>query len=164
MRYSLQCFAQVAVLKSGMEQNSVPRVEHDNPSAPKQNRSGCASLVLVAIGVVGVILVIVFFVGQQTPTQTKTDYMVTYRVEGGGSADVTFTNDQGGSSQESPVRLPWEKIQMFQWGSTLYVSAQAHSYDHLVVSILVDGKVIKSSESTGEYVIASASSVLKPID
>lgn len=85
-------------------------------------------------------------------------YQVTYSVAGGGNkrASVTYTNAQGGTQQEE-IRLPWSKSFTVRSGEFLYISAQnADDYGLVYVSISVNGRVVKDSQSNGGYVIATA--------
>jgi len=90
--------------------------------------------------------------------------VVLYKVSGTAlTVDVTYENSSGGTSQVSGVSLPWQ-YQFSVTGSAyhfLYVSAQNSGSSGSVTSeIYVDGKVDKSSTSSGAYVIATSSSSL----
>jgi hypothetical protein len=90
---------------------------------------------------------------------------VTYRVSGTGRlADVTFANNEGGTSQQESVTVPWSDTHWFRPGSSVYLSAQnrsAYRSSAMVrVEIIVGDEVARTSESQGEAVIATASGVL----
>lgn len=84
---------------------------------------------------------------------------VEYRVSGtAGKASVTYSNESGGTEQRQDVTLPWSHFFQKDGRKFLYLSAQNSGSDGSVsVEILVDGVVFKHSESSGAYVIASAS-------
>ena len=80
-----------------------------------------------------------------------------------GKADLTYTNEDGGTSQETRVTLPWKKSFVARPGFHLYVSAQNLidlQIGIIIVSIYVDDVLFKTSQSKGNHVIASASSLL----
>jgi len=85
-------------------------------------------------------------------------YVIEYSVEGStSSASLTFTNQSGGTEQHK-VDLPWRQSMTVQKGFFAYISAQNQkSYGALSVKILLNGIPVKSSDSSGEYGIASAS-------
>lgn len=82
------------------------------------------------------------------------------------SADITYSNADGGTSQQSTVDVPLtrksdggEGIQ-FQAteGQFLYISAQNHGeYGDITCTIEVDGIPMKTSRSSGAYTIATCS-------
>ena len=85
-------------------------------------------------------------------------YVIEYSVEGStSSASLTFTNQSGGTEQHK-VDLPWRQSMTVKKGFFAYISAQNQkSYGALTVKILLNGIPVKSSDSSGEYGIASAS-------
>jgi hypothetical protein len=86
---------------------------------------------------------------------------VEYKITGSAnSVDVTYTNRDGGTSQESNVGVPWTKSFNIDCEEFLYISAQNQgSSGSVTARINVDGKKYKESTSTGAYVIASASGI-----
>lgn len=81
---------------------------------------------------------------------------VTYQVSGSATeASLTYQNGDGGTSQEK-VTLPWSIT--VKAPNFLYISAQNEGdYGDITCTISVDGKVIKTSTSSGSYTIASCS-------
>lgn len=89
---------------------------------------------------------------------------VTYRVEGRGTAvaDVTYTNESGGTSQQEGVTLPWTYRFTSKPGLFTYISAQNRNVSgQITVKIIVDDQIVKQSRSSGQYVIASANQTLE---
>jgi hypothetical protein len=85
--------------------------------------------------------------------------MAQYRVAGTAlAAQLTYANATGGTEQHT-VNLPWSSdIFPTSADEFLYISAQNQGeYGSVVVEILVDGVVWKTSESSGQYCIADAS-------
>lgn len=83
---------------------------------------------------------------------------VTYQVTGSATeASLTYQNGDGGTSQEK-VSLPWSLTVKAPASNFLYISAQNEGdYGDITCTISVDGKVIKTSTSSGSYTIASCS-------
>lgn len=118
-------------------------------------------ILLVCLFVMGFIVWAV--VSGNQSASPPTDHEVTYHVEGTDTrnyADVTFENEQGSTSQQNPVALPWTYTARFAAGSFLYISAQNHSNSRISVEILVDGIRRKSTWSDGQGAIAEASATL----
>jgi hypothetical protein len=95
------------------------------------------------------------------PAPSPTTHSVEYKVEGFGAgnfADVTYSNMSGGTEQKKlaiPGTISYFAVPN---GTFLYISAQnPTSAGGIQVSIKADGRVIKSSTSSGGYVIATAS-------
>lgn len=77
--------------------------------------------------------------------------------------NLTYTNEQGGMSQESDAKLPWSKTFLVESGERLYISAQegvGAQTGAITVSIYVDQRLAKTSTSKGAYTIATASARL----
>ena len=83
---------------------------------------------------------------------------VTYRVRApqGCTASVTLAGQAGSTQQFSDVPDGWEHSFQGRSGQFLYISAQ-NQCDHGTVTaiILLDGRVLRQTSSTGAYVIAS---------
>jgi hypothetical protein len=95
----------------------------------------------------------------QVISRTGCGYGATRRVDGelcANKASISYTNAEGGSEMEEAV-LPWSKTFTVNSGAVLYVSAQIHVDSEVTVWIDVDGNEVRSSHSSGEYVIATAS-------
>lgn len=87
----------------------------------------------------------------------KDDFVkVRYQVSCG-SCDMTYENNQGGTEQHS-MSGSWHLDMDMNHGQFMYISAQNNNASGSVtVSILCDGSVFKTSNSSGAYVIATAS-------
>ena len=83
---------------------------------------------------------------------------VTYRVNGTAArADLTYEASSG-TSQQANVTLPWSTNRPAKTGDFLYISAQNAGQTGCVnVEIVSGDKVLKSTQSCGAFVIASAS-------
>jgi len=97
-------------------------------------------------------------VATRRPTLTPTPIfeMVTYAIPKKGSFDVTMTNAQGGTEQHT-VKGKWEETFPAPHGAFVYLSAQADKYGGTTVQIWLNGELVRESDCTGEYCIASAS-------
>ena len=113
---------------------------------------------LVCIGCL--LLVTTVFIGckadEAVPAET---HVVGYQVTG--TADwgsVTYQNEAGGTSQESMVVLPWTYFFVANEGDFTYISAQnMGDTGSITVEIYNEFGLIKTSSSSGAYVIASVS-------
>lgn len=96
----------------------------------------------------------------QQPAEIKL-HQVVYEVTGTAHAAlVTYLNHSGGIEQRE-VTLPWRTVFGAPTGSTVSVSAQNQSAQgDIKVEIKVSGKTLKSSNSSGGYVIAAADGVI----
>lgn len=84
---------------------------------------------------------------------------VTYRVTGGGGADITMQIG-GATTQRSRAALPMDEVAFVALpGEFLYISAQRtrDNQGSVECSIEVDGVTIEEARSVGPYVIASCS-------
>jgi len=71
---------------------------------------------------------------------------------------VTLSNAEGGTEQYSSVRVPQRYVFTTFPADMVYISAQNEGASGTVrVSIRLDGKLFRTSESSGAYVIATAS-------
>lgn len=72
-------------------------------------------------------------------------------------ASVTFSPGPGLTSQATAT-MPWRQKFKAKDGDFLYVAAQSfQASGRITASIYVDGKLLRTSSSTGAYAIASAS-------
>jgi hypothetical protein len=121
---------------------------------------GFASGIITAAG-------FAFLVIQGFPGTAKVSegYTVTYRVisvanqhyKSGTGASLTFTNAQGGSQQET-IYIPWENSFRAAPGAHLYISAQNYDgWGNITAIILVDGREVRRSESSGRFAGTTAS-------
>lgn len=78
-----------------------------------------------------------------------------------GSCDITYSNS-GGNTQQETISSRWTYTFKGEKDQFLYVSAQNNSSSGTVdVVIKVDGVAFKSANSSGAYVIATASGSLQ---
>jgi len=109
---------------------------------------------------------------RRSSTLHRVKYEVTYSPTGGyidegnylrmegWSANLTYTNEQGGTSQESDANLTWSKTFLAERGQRLYISAQegrGSRIGAITVWLYVDERLVKRSTSKGAYAIATAS-------
>ena len=87
---------------------------------------------------------------------------VEYKVTGSASTvSVTYTNRDGGTSQESDVSIPWSYSFKGSPNDFVYISAQNQGESGSVtVTIYKNGSSFKTSTSDGAFVIATASGSL----
>lgn len=90
---------------------------------------------------------------------TPAQRVVVYRVDGTGTASVTYTTDgMTTMNQESGVQLPWEKTINLPAGEALQmvsIVAQGDGTGKIDVTITVDGKPFKEAHADG-YGVATA--------
>jgi hypothetical protein len=142
------------------------------PQAPPPPRSPRIwPWVIGVIGVIGVIVVIVLIVigAQRTNNQesgtldlgtdTSSSVVVTYVVSGNsGQAEVIYLNENGDTSQESGVSLPWRYGYATTSGTYFYLSAQrGRAPGDITCSIEIDGHILQTSTSSGPNTICTAS-------
>ena len=83
---------------------------------------------------------------------------IKYEVTGSSKyIDVTLQNSGGNTEQYTRRSVPYTYSFVASKGQFLYISAQAQSYGSVETRIYVNDKIIESSTSRGEHVIASAS-------
>lgn len=98
-----------------------------------------------------------------TPTPTAPPSAVVYTVTSDNAnetADLTYEDVNGGTSQQNDVPLPWTYGPFSaKSGSFLYISAQkGKSGNCVTAAIAVNGtKAFEGGPSCGEFVIATAS-------
>lgn len=113
------------------------------------------------LAAIGLLTVVCICIAVLTPSLSgvsgvlSKSHNVVLRVGGSASsAFITYNNAQGGTEQVE-VYLPWEKEFTVKESVFLYVSAQNQdAYGDISCEIIVDGKTIKNSSSSGGYVIA----------
>jgi hypothetical protein len=89
-------------------------------------------------------------------------YQVKYSVTGSATkVDITYENEDGGTSQVAGASVPWSYSFTGEKGDFVYISAQNQdSTGTVTVTIYRDGDTFKTSTSSGAYVIATASGTL----
>lgn len=124
---------------------------------------GSGNALEAVIGVVLLMLLVAYFVGARRSepvgaARTSDLAAVRYVVSGSaGRASLTYTNSQGGTSQEK-VSLPWSIEYSMRPRDFMYISAQnERESGSVTVEIWVGGVRKKASTSSGAFVIASAS-------
>ncbi len=112
---------------------------------------GCGVIAVLAIA-------IIIGVCASAGNELSKDHDVKYEVTGSAqSADITYQNEDGGTSQLSDEPLPWSISFKGDAMDFVYVSAQNKGETGSVTAtIYKDGEQFKSSTSSGAYVIASA--------
>ena len=150
--------------------------EGEERYAKSANKNVLAVLVLMAIAF-GAYL----YFGQSRSSRAPTPYRsptvyraptsstaeVTYRVTGTTKkASLTYNNAQNGTDQTDVERFgtnslnsqPWTKTFTLRAGAFAYLAAQnGQSSGSITAEILINGRLLKSSTSKGQYVIASCS-------
>jgi hypothetical protein len=94
------------------------------------------------------------------PKPVKVEYQVTGSAR---TASMTYTNMDGGISQEGPCRLPWKTGFVCYQPSRRFLSISAQNdEDHgdITVYIILDGGIAKRSTSAGAYACADANMML----
>jgi hypothetical protein len=88
--------------------------------------------------------------------------LVRFHVSGtSDSYEITYKCKRGKACQEKNASRGWTQTFHACPGEYIYCSAQANSKDSKVhVEILYNGKKFKSSESMGDYAVASAGGIL----
>lgn len=84
---------------------------------------------------------------------------IEYVVSGPGMASVTYQTMGGSTQQVASAQLPWSHRFFPERGAFVYASAQRSSDDKecVMVQIWRGESVLKSAESCGAFVIATAS-------
>jgi hypothetical protein len=138
---------------------------------PEKKPDKVTQVVKIIVGIafiaaVAVIAITCSLVGGTSQTSTDspktTSYpTITYEITGTARAvNITLNNPTGGTEQYANVGLPSKFTYDSFSDFFLYISAQNQGESGTVtVSIYVNGKLYKTSTSSGAYVIASASGV-----
>ncbi len=137
----------------------VEKTKKDAQSTRNVVIGGCITVFIIVV-----ILGIAFGTcgdGSESPT-SPTTYLVKYEVTGSAdSVSLTYQNDSGGTSQTSNSYLPWTYTFLAQKGDFVYISAQNNGeYGSVTVRIYLDSTQVKTSTSSGAYVIATASGMV----
>ncbi len=115
------------------------------------------------ISIIFIFSFLLFSCSNPTEPEEKT-YSVKYEVTGTARiVSITIENEGGGISQFSDVSVPWTYSfpNKKKEGTFVYVSAQNQGDTGTVTATIYrDGKVFKTSTSSGAYVIATASGTL----
>lgn len=133
----------------------------------EKNSGGCSNTALIVIGMIIIGVILILMIGDSSGSSgntssgisrpsEKTSYKVKYEIPGTAtSVSITLQNAQGGTEQ-GDYKVPFSQIFTFQSGEYVYISAQNND-DHGTVTckIYVDGVEVKSSTSTGAFVIAT---------
>lgn len=103
----------------------------------------------------------------KAPAQGASEHTVTYDVTGNGTkatsvAYLTFDNGSSGTSQANDTAIPFHKTVPIKGGSLFSTSifslvAQSADGTSITCKITVDGKVISTNTSTGQYAVATCS-------
>jgi len=127
------------------------------PKKPVYKRVWFWLLVVLAL-VIGGCVSILSLAGVAINKAATTKHTVVYSVTGSGTADInwdTFAYGNSGSSQDSGAALPWTKTVTGSGLFNIYsVTAQLQSGTSVTCSITVDGKLVSTHSSTGQFAIA----------
>jgi hypothetical protein len=123
--------------------------------------------------IAGIIVAVIVIVGIATclmspspepsgPSHTSLPTVI-YKISGTAErVDVTLSNAGGGTEQYSNVYVPKQYSYYSFSDDFVYISAQNQGeYGTVTVSIYVDDVLFKTSTSSGAYVIATASGLIK---
>lgn len=90
---------------------------------------------------------------------TPQDVYVIYEVTGfASSVSLTYENESGNTEQRTSARLPYRKTMYVEPGAFLYLSAQNNTGSGtLECKIIVNGQVVETATSSGEFAIATCS-------
>jgi hypothetical protein len=145
--------------KTRLEAQDKIKEEKTKKEAQSTGKVVAGCLVMVAVLVIIGIAIGTCGKSSTTPTSNKpTTYLIEYEVTGSAqSASLTYQNRDGGTSQED-VSIPWTYSFTARSGDFVYISAQNEGeYGTVTVNIYLDGVQVKTSTSSGAYVIATAS-------
>ncbi len=100
----------------------------------------------------------------ERPSRSWQPKSAVYAVRGTCStASLTYQNEMGAANQQQGKDVPWSLHFAARTGDFLYVSAQCEddSDETIEAEVSVDGETVESSSSSGRFVIASASGVVR---
>jgi len=91
------------------------------------------------------------------------DFDIKYEVTGSAATvNITYKNEDGGTSQANGVSMPWSYSFTAQPGDSVYLSAQNNGESGTItVTIFKGSSEFKKSSSVGPYCIATASGILQ---
>lgn len=147
-------------LNEAPESTGAQEASAQEPAKPKSKKTGAITTIIaiIVLAVAGYIYYTQDMGGDLSSLTSAKTYTVKYEIKGSASeVDITYTNAEGGTAQESGVKLPWTYTFNGKAGDFVYISAQNQgSYGSVTVTIYKDNTNFKSTTSSGEYVIASA--------
>ena len=125
----------------------------NNPHGQQVQKNKHIFLFWIIIIVIGVFVYKYF-----TDEPKKLEYhKIQITADGDCEAWITYINETGGTEMINRTPLPWSKSYNCYGDCFIYISAQAQTYRcSIIVKIFIDGKEAKSSNSHGDFVIASA--------
>jgi MmpS family membrane protein len=96
------------------------------------------------------------------PSLGATSHAVTYTVSGlSRTADITYSDANGDTSQHFDVMLPWTKTFTAEEGAVLSISARrGGAPGEITCDIRIDGRQLQTNTSSGPNAICSASAKL----
>lgn len=86
-----------------------------------------------------------------------TSRTVRYEVSGASAADMTFQTGSQDTSQETGAAVPWQDSETMSDGDFYYIAAQNNGGGTISCSVYVDGALIDTNSSSGDYAICTAS-------
>lgn len=152
------------------------------PATPERRGSGWIPIVAVLVAVLGVLGFVLWrnsvdsaarraaavgallgnsgggtSYGNSFPSSQQVTYKVSvngYSANAGGAgADVTYETPSG--TQQGEVPDGWSRTFTFDAGDFVYVSAQNNGQGTVTCTIEVDGRILSTNSSTGEFMIAT---------
>ncbi|HVC68042.1 MAG TPA: MmpS family transport accessory protein [Acidimicrobiales bacterium] len=115
-------------------------------------------LLIVVVVLFGGCAAIVVGAGTAVNNANKAQHTVVYSVTGDGTADLTFdtyANGNSGTSQVTGQSLPWTKTIVASGLFNIYsVSATISTGTTATCTITVDGKVLSTHTSSGQFATA----------
>lgn len=127
----------------------------------KKSKAPVVMLVVVVVAFALVYMGSAFVSNRRLPAAKA--YQVEYWVDGDGlTADLTYRNAQGDTSQQGGASLPWTKTFTAHSGDRLSVNAQGDGNNAGIIQckITVDGAVKKTNKSSGRFSIVDCSVTL----
>lgn len=132
----------------------------------KKNNNLTLNIIITLVVLVGGLFVVNWIQVESARVQQRvreglepTSYNVVYRVKGTAQlVDVTMRNQTGNTEQISNVKVPNAQEYTMERGDFVYISAQNQGETGSVTcEIEVNGVVVETATSTGEFVIATCS-------
>lgn len=174
MAYCRECGAEIGEVRfcpeCGAAMADRAAVTAEPAPETEKKRSSCvaglAALGLMALGVI----IILFAIGGGGSSsrgnvpiapQVPVSYEITYQVEEGSRASVTYRNAQDNTEQKDVMifpNRPWQASYTMEYGDFAYISAQnGDDWGGVTCKILVDGVLWQQASSDGAYTIATCS-------
>jgi hypothetical protein len=142
--------------------SETPQQQPQQVVVVQKRRFGCLSLIgLVVVVIIAIVVIAAIASGggssnSITGTTGTKDGKVTYVVTGPAKASMTYTDGGTNTAQDNNAKLPWKKtVPIADTVITYQVSAQNAGGGSITCKILLDGKVVKTNTSKGDYAIVT---------